>query len=179
MEFDAVVLAGGRSARLGGTAKALLEIAGRSLLDLTLDAVTDARRTVVVGDVTVRPGVLLTRENPAFGGPVAATAAGLARLAPGAEHTLVLACDMPLIATVITALREAGGGIAVDDGREQYLAALLPTAELRAATAGPVDGIAMRTVLAAIDPIARVPVPTGSTRDIDTWTDAELFGAHA
>lgn len=187
MDFDAVVLAGGRSSRLGGTEKALLEIGGRRLLDLTLDAVTDARRTVVVGEVTVPPGILVTREFPAFGGPAAAIAAGLAVLDSDADHTLVLACDMPRVSEVVAALLAAGGGLAVDEGREQYLAGLYPSVALRRSVSpgsgtGPVDGRSVRSLLAAIEaavPLARIAVPAGSTHDIDTWTDAELFGAHA
>ena len=187
MEFDAVVLAGGRSSRLGGTAKATLEIDGRSLLDLTLDAVTDARCTVVVGDVSAPPGTLVTREFPAFGGPAAGIAAGLEVLDSGADLTLVLACDMPRVGEVVAALLAAGAGIAVDDGREQYLAGLYPSVALRRSVssrpgAAPVDGRSVRSLLATIEatlPLPRVPVPAGSTHDIDTWTDAELFGAHA
>ncbi|MCC5783938.1 molybdopterin-guanine dinucleotide biosynthesis protein A, partial [Kocuria sp. CCUG 69068] len=47
--FHAVVLAGGRSARLGGRPKAGLRRAGRTLLELTLDAVREAAGVVVVG----------------------------------------------------------------------------------------------------------------------------------
>ncbi|MFD1214070.1 molybdenum cofactor guanylyltransferase, partial [Arthrobacter sp. GCM10027362] len=46
---DAVVLAGGRSSRLGGVPKALLEFEGRTLLRRTLDALSGARRIAVVG----------------------------------------------------------------------------------------------------------------------------------
>jgi len=187
MEFDALVLAGGRSSRLGGTDKALLEIDGRSLLDITLAAVTDARLTVVVGEVTATPGILVTREFPAFGGPAAGIAAGLAALSsapiPGpSPHTLVLACDMPRVTEVVAALLSAGGGIAVDEGRDQYLAGLYPSVALLRSVSGRVDGLAVRSLLATIEAthaLPRVAVPAGSTHDIDTWTDAELFGAHA
>ena len=118
MEFDAVVLAGGRSSRLGGTAKAMLEIDGLTLLDITLDAVRDARHTVVVGDVVAPPGILVTREAPVFGGPAAGIAAGLAALDSTVDHVLVLACDMPRVSEVVTALLASGEGIAVDGARE-------------------------------------------------------------
>jgi len=187
MEFDAVVLAGGRSSRLGGTAKAMLEIDGRTLLEITLAAVTDARRTVVVGDVVAPPGILVTREAPVFGGPAAGIAAGLAALDSTADHVLVLACDMPRVSEVVTALRAAGEGIAVDEAREQYLAGLYPSLALREAAlrqpgSTPVAGGSVRSLLAAIEKtraLPRIAVPPGSTHDIDTWTDAELFGAHA
>src|SRR4051794_27690959 len=77
VEFDAIVGAGGRGTRLGGVDKASLDVAGRSLLERVLDAVAAARTVVVVGDErpTGRP-VRWTREQPAYGGPVAAAYAG-------------------------------------------------------------------------------------------------------
>ena len=96
MDFDAVVLTGGRGSRLGGISKAQLQRDGVSLLALTLRATTGARNVVVVGDVEPAPGYRVTRENPPYAGPVAAIAAGLAELAPeSSPHTLVLACDIP------------------------------------------------------------------------------------
>jgi molybdopterin-guanine dinucleotide biosynthesis protein A len=82
--FDAVLLAGGRATRLGGADKAGLEVRGRTLLDHALDAVSGARRVVVVGDErpTSHP-VLWAREHPPYGGPVAATYAGLEVLGRG------------------------------------------------------------------------------------------------
>src|SRR5688572_27736790 len=73
MDFDAVVLAGGRAERLEGADKAALDVAGATLLDRALRAVAGARTVVVVGDE--RPTdvpVVWTRERPAYGGPVAA-----------------------------------------------------------------------------------------------------------
>ena len=56
---------------------------------------------VVVGDADVPSGVLRTREDPPFGGPVAALDAGLAALGRAhgqAPWTLVLAADLPDLA---------------------------------------------------------------------------------
>ena len=63
---DAVILAGGRATRLGGTAKPLVEVAGRTLLQSALDAASGADRIVVVGPVPVPPGVLRPVEDPPF-----------------------------------------------------------------------------------------------------------------
>jgi molybdopterin-guanine dinucleotide biosynthesis protein A len=189
MDFDAIVLAGGRSSRLGGEPKAALSFEGRSLVSRTLDAAADARRSVVVGDASalVLPaGVRLTREEPAFGGPAAAIAAGLAALAgPGSgEYTLVLACDMPGIGLALPPLlesagRAADGAIAVDSvGHPQYLAGVYRTASLAAAVERHGAGLANLSVfalLAGLD-LERTPVPDGSTRDVDTWADAARFG---
>ena len=86
MEFDAIILAGGRSSRLGGVPKSGLIYDGATLLERSLRAAGAARRTVVVGpDPGGLPGGVLTcREEPPFAGPAAAIAAGLAALA--ADH---------------------------------------------------------------------------------------------
>src|SRR5215203_4512866 len=47
--YTAVVLAGGKAARLGGQAKPQLRVGGRPILAAVLDAVADAERRIVVG----------------------------------------------------------------------------------------------------------------------------------
>ncbi|HMT90563.1 MAG TPA: nucleotidyltransferase family protein [Dermatophilaceae bacterium] len=98
LDYAAIVLAGGRSSRLGGTPKATLATSGRPLVEVVLDAVRDARMRVVVGDGPVHPGVLVTQEEPRYAGPAAAVAAGLRALRDAAvtsPWTVVLACDLP------------------------------------------------------------------------------------
>ncbi|WP_308813095.1 NTP transferase domain-containing protein [Arthrobacter sp. PAMC25284] len=70
MEFDAVILAGGRSARLSGVPKAGLLVDGSTLLALALRAARGARRVVVVGPDpgTLPDSVLNCREEPPFAG---------------------------------------------------------------------------------------------------------------
>ncbi|HMM82027.1 MAG TPA: NTP transferase domain-containing protein [Terrimesophilobacter sp.] len=70
MLIDAVVLAGGRSARLGSVAKATLTVGGRDLLELTVSAALSvSRRCVVVGPIDpaeldrVAPGGRATRDT--------------------------------------------------------------------------------------------------------------------
>lgn len=129
---DAVVLAGGRSSRLGGAPKQALLYKGETLVGLTVRAVDPARRTVIVGPAGVAgpaagpagavggadshpplPGaVAVTREDPPFSGPASAIAAGLRCLdaAAGpepADAVIVVACDMPDVARAITVLRAA------------------------------------------------------------------------
>ncbi|HAM26270.1 MAG TPA: molybdopterin-guanine dinucleotide biosynthesis protein MobA [Microbacteriaceae bacterium] len=192
MNFDAIVLAGGRSARLGGEPKAALRYEGRSLLSLTLDAAADAKRTVVVGDASalvVPVGVLVARERPAFAGPAAAIAAGLVALAGASpsDYTLVLACDMPGIANAVPPLLEraghaADGAIALDSaGHPQYLAGIYRTASLAAAVrnhAAGLENLSVRALLAGLE-LAHAPVPLGSTSDVDTWADVARFGIPA
>jgi molybdopterin-guanine dinucleotide biosynthesis protein A len=98
MIFDAVILAGGRAARLGGTPKPGIVVAGATLLDHALAATRDAACTVVVGPPDALPDataarlaerdarrIVRTREDPPFGGPVAGIDAGLRALAARRE----------------------------------------------------------------------------------------------
>lgn len=176
--FDAIVVAGGRGLRLGGKDKPALELAGRSLLDIAIDAARAARAIVVVGPR--RPAgraVKWAREEPAGGGPLAALAAGLRALPPGSGIVAVLAADLPAIeaGTIHALLRtidEADGAVAVDStGRAQPLLAAYRTAALRRAlaTIGQPHGQPMRRLLETLD-LARLEVGRAA-EDIDTPGD--------
>ncbi|MBM0232113.1 NTP transferase domain-containing protein [Micromonospora sp. STR1_7] len=96
--YAAVVLAGGAARRMGGVDKPALPVGGRSMRDRVLAAVADAAPRVLVGPAeAVPPGVRITREDPPGGGPVAATAAGLALLDPDTTRVALLAADLPLL----------------------------------------------------------------------------------
>jgi molybdopterin-guanine dinucleotide biosynthesis protein A len=177
--YTAVVLAGGRAARLGGQAKPQLIVGSRSMLASVLAAVADAAARVVVGPAQPVPDdVLLVREQPPGGGPVAALRAGLARV--DTDVIAVLAGDLPfLTADVIAELRRrltADGVLVVDDsGRDQLLLGLWRTERLRAAV-GPRGGpTSMRRALAPLSVDRwRPDVPAGSPPpwlDCDTPTD--------
>ena len=181
MVFDALILAGGRSSRLEGSAKQNLQVGGVPLLESTVGAVRAAgvRRVVVVGDDELE-GVLTVREAPAFAGPVAAIAIGLAALTERPDAVLVLACDMPQIHRALHPLLASfsgDGAIAVDRGLRQQLAfAAAPDALSRAlATLPTVVDASVRSLLAELA-LTDVAVPPGATDDIDTWEDAERFG---
>ena len=134
--FDALILAGGRSSRLGGVPKQSLVFHGQTLLERSVTAAAGARQCVVVGDAgslafpsgtprrpsgeSLLPGLLTCREDPPFAGPAAAIAAGLDTLAGaggGAPYTLVLACDMPLASQAVNVLTNALAGSAAGAGR--------------------------------------------------------------
>jgi len=184
LPFDAVVLAGGRAERLG-TPKPGVVVGGRPLLEHALAATAGAGRTVVVGpDELADPArYTLTREEPPFGGPVAALAAGLAALPDDgrAPWVLVLACDVPRAAEAVPALLAAARGradrvravLAVRDGREQWLVGLYERAALADALAAlpAVHGASVRRLLAGLPALA-VPDDDGATADVDTWEDA-------
>ena len=198
MDFDALILAGGRSARLGGVPKSGLRLDGETLLERTLRAASGARAVVVVGpDPGNLPrGILAVREDPPFAGPAAAIAAGLLALSgdtqrgtsPPAAWTLVLACDMPHVAMAVNALLEEleksqhlDGVIArAADGRLQPLVAVYRTAALNRETAtaaarGELRDSPVFQLLARLE-LRPVPVPVHSTDDVDTWDDAASLG---
>jgi molybdopterin-guanine dinucleotide biosynthesis protein A len=166
---------------------------GASLLQRSLGASRGAAAVVVVGpDPGVLPrGVLNCREDPPFGGPAAAVAAGLAVLARARAArplTLILACDMPNVATAVRALNEArqlstgpDGVMAVSaDGRRQPLVGFYSTAALQRsvqdlASRGALVNGSVTALLASLD-LQLVTVPAGSTDDVDTWDDAAALG---
>jgi molybdopterin-guanine dinucleotide biosynthesis protein A len=194
MAFDAVILAGGRATRLGGTAKATLVFEGQPLLLRAVEAAAGARSLVVVGDAApgLPEGVLVTRESPAYGGPVAALGAGFALLPVSDrqdenELVLVLACDVPGIgAAVVPLLRAArddptiDGALAVDpDGARQYLAAVFRRASLGSALRrSPLEGLSMRRLVEDMR-LAEVPVAAGVADDVDDWADARRLRVSA
>lgn len=171
----AVVLAGGRAARLGGQAKPQLEVGGRPMLAAVLDAVGDAECRIVVGpSQPVPPGVVLVREQPPGGGPVAALRAGLAEVTT--DVVVLLAADLPfLTAALVEELRRrlTGDGVLVvdDGGRDQFLLGAWHTTALRAAVSGPSGPTSLRKVFA---PLAvrrlRPVVPAGTP---SPWTDCD------
>ncbi|MCO1596285.1 NTP transferase domain-containing protein [Micromonospora sp. RHAY321] len=116
--YAALVLAGGAARRMGGVDKPALPVGGRPMRDRVLAAVADAAPRVLVGPADAVPGgVRVTREDPPGGGPVAATAAGLALLDPGTTLVALLAADLPLltraaIGELLTHLDDPEGAVA-------------------------------------------------------------------
>jgi molybdopterin-guanine dinucleotide biosynthesis protein A len=177
-DFSAVVLAGGTAARLDGADKASIEHAGRTLLEWALDALLDACEVVVVGDPvpTTRP-VTFTRENPRYGGPVAALLTGRDALLRPPRTLGVLAVDMPRVtAYTFRRLHEAAVGhdgafLADPDGRRQ-LAGVLDVTRLDAVRPDHQGqhGMALHRLLSGLDLAVLGPVGE-EARDIDTWAD--------
>ncbi|MGW4929518.1 NTP transferase domain-containing protein [Agromyces sp. NPDC004153] len=191
--LDAVILMGGRAERLGGAAKGDLRVDGRTLLERVVDAADVVRDRVVVGEIgaSVLPiDVRVVREEPPFGGPAAAVAAGVRALGGDADAVLLLAGDQPFVAAAIPPLLEAldrgaadaDGARAVDaDGRAQHLTCVVRRAALEAAVAAAsdgrsLDGVSMRRLLEPLR-LVDVAVPPEATMDVDTWADADAVGA--
>ncbi|MDR6906231.1 CTP:molybdopterin cytidylyltransferase MocA [Agromyces sp. 3263] len=194
---DAVILMGGRATRLDGVAKGDLRVGGRTLLERVVDAASVARNRVVVGEpgVSVLPtGVRVVREEPRFGGPAAAVAAGVAALPTDAGAVLLLAGDQPFVAEAVPILLAAldadrardqlhDGVRAVDAaGRAQHLTSVIRRSALVAAitatgaAGASLDGVAMRRLLEPLR-LLDVQVPEAATMDVDTWADAKAVGA--
>jgi molybdopterin-guanine dinucleotide biosynthesis protein A len=173
--YAAVVLAGGRAARLGGRAKPQLEVGGRTMLEAVLAAVADAAPRVVVGPPQPVPaGVRVVREQPPGGGPVAAMRAGLA--AVDTDVVAVLAGDLPFVTPGLLAdLRArltADGVLVVDDaGRDQYLLGVWRTAALRAALRGADGPVPVRRVVARVSVTRYSPARQPGTPP--PWTDCD------
>lgn len=172
------MLAGGAASRLGGADKASIEVAGRTLLARALDALVDAHEVVVVGDPvpTERP-VTFCREDPRYGGPVAALLTGVDALLHPPATVAVLAVDMPHVtpATLRRLLAAAtgrdGAALVGPDGRRQ-LALVLDADRLGAVRPDHEGqhGMAVRRLLGPLD-LAEVAATGHEHRDVDTWTD--------
>ena len=178
LPWSAIILAGGRGARLDGVDKAGIEIAGRTLLAWALDAVVDAREVVVVGDPvpTERP-VTFTRESPRYGGPAAGLLTGLDALLDVPDYVAVVAVDMPRLSMatmrrLTDAAADRDGSVLVGpDGRRQ-LAVVLASARLQEVRPDHEHqhDLALWRLLDPLD-LAEVPSVGDEHRDVDTWTD--------
>lgn len=177
-----VVLAGGRSTRFGeDKTRALL--GGVSLLDRVLRELPSDDQVIVVGEPrpTVRP-VRWEREEPEFGGPLAALAAALPEVR-SSTFTLV-GGDMPQAAPALDVLAEMLLSTPVDavlatdpEGRRQPLLAAYRTDAVRAAMPTSAQNLPLRALLHELD-VTTLPVDVTFSADVDTQDDlAELIGS--
>lgn len=193
----AVVLVGGRARRMGGAAKHLLPLGGSTPWRRTLSALADRGIAPVVavgpapeetapeGGAKGAGAVIWVREEPPFGGPVAALAAALALPAlERAEEFLLLAGDLAHPEAVVTrlmrrdptpsapSLEGAAGVVFRAEGRPQWLAGRYRVAAVRAALTalGEVEGASCRALLGGL-PIRWIPDEDGTSADIDTPDD--------
>ncbi|MET0779905.1 MAG: molybdenum cofactor guanylyltransferase [Microbacterium sp.] len=182
-ELAAILLAGGRGSRMGGVHKPLLEIGGTTLLDAAITAARNAGcdPIVAVGDPAIAvsaaaSAIAWVREDPPFGGPVAAILVALPLVT--ASRTLVLACDLPRVVDAVKVLNAAAftaDGVCLADasGQRQWLTALYRTDALRTAGASiPDEGrdASVRTLLAGLS-ITTIATSDDLAADIDTWDD--------
>lgn len=182
--FCGVVLAGGTAARMDGVDKASVELHGRTLLEIAIDAFLDADEVVVVAPTpvpTTRP-VTYVCEDPPRGGPVAGLLTGVDALLRRPRLLGVLAVDMPRVtAYTVRRLREAcvghDGAFLHDGSGRRQLAGVLDAARL--AEARPdlegQHGMSLRRLLEPLD-LAEVPAHGDEAIDVDTWEDLRDLG---
>lgn len=201
IDLAALLLAGGRARRLGGAVKPLQTVGGRTLLDIAVEAATDAGADPIVAvgaELPSRGAVRWTREDPPFGGPVSAIVAGFAAATAAADSlpswTLVLACDLPHAGSAVPLLTAAAAlvpdeadAVCLGDphSRPQFLVGLYRTRTLgrqieRMPRAG--RDAAVRELVADLavtvvgDPRAAALTFDSAAAlsfDIDTWEDLE------
>lgn len=183
--FAAIIVAGGAGTRLSGVSKPGLVIAGRTLMDRTLDACAGASHVVIVGGEHLkRNGALWACEEPAGSGPAAGVSAGLAALdaaGDAAALVLVLGADTPRAHVAVAALlarARAGvdGAWLVDgSGVSQPLVAVYRREAIAARCAADTSpGASMRRVTNGLH-MAAVDDVHGASRDVDTWEDVEYW----
>lgn len=179
-DWTAIVLSGGGGRRLGGTDKAVIELAQRSTIDRIIGDLPTSVDVIVAGPPcpTARP-VHFVQEDPPDGGPVAGIAAALECVPT--ELLAIVAVDMPLGGRALPRLvqhvrdGDVDAAIAVDStGRRQPLCAAWRTPALHAAVerlAGGRD----RAVHALLDDvrIETVPLDDRLLVDIDTTEDLQ------
>ena len=176
---------------MGGAAKPLFEVGGRTLLAAAVTAVTDAgARPITVAADVLDPGldVAWVREDPPFGGPVAGAVAVLEAWAARGRCRSGRSCSRATCPARLTPSRGSpptcrscprdSDGICLGDSssRPQWLTgiyrhrALLGARRRRCPIAG-----ATRPVRALVEDLAItvVAVPGDLTDDIDTWEDLE------
>jgi molybdopterin-guanine dinucleotide biosynthesis protein A len=189
--WAAVILAGGRARRLGGTDKPGIAIGGRTLAASAVGAAVaaDTSQIIVVGPprpelITATPATAIefTCEDPPGGGPVPALRAGLDLVTE--PWLVLLAGDMPFLRerhlqAVLCAARQSGGAMMVDDsGRPQWLASCWRTTDLRRALAT-YSGDSLRGLLEPWRgvPVVMPPEPGQPAPWLDCDTPADLTAA--
>jgi molybdenum cofactor guanylyltransferase len=192
-DFDTIVLAGGRAARLDGADKPGLAVAGVPMVAAVAGAAVAAGThvLVLVGPPRaeldrVAARLVCVTEDPPFGGPVPALRRGLAEVS--APLVAVLAADLPFLqAGDLSALLEpvaagsaAGAVLADDEGRPQWLAGCWITERLSGALAG-YQGRSMHGLLTGLQPRQiRLSRPAGQPPPwLDCDTREELALARA
>jgi len=163
-----VILAGGRSSRMGGRDKALLELGGQSLLDRLR-----ARLSPQVGALAINTNAelgaaahgcaVLPDRFAGFPGPLAGIHAGLlwAETVPGVTHVATVSVDTPFLPADFAArLASADGSLvalARSDGRLHPTCALWPVA-LRARLEAFLEAGATGKVLAFAEDVGYLAV---------------------
>jgi molybdopterin-guanine dinucleotide biosynthesis protein A len=112
MRVTGVIQAGGRSTRMGGQPKALMELGGRRIVERVLDAVAPAVDDLLLvtntPDLYASLGVPMVADVYPDAGSLGGIYAGL-KAAPG-EAAFTVACDMPFLHPAVVRLVVARAG---------------------------------------------------------------------
>lgn len=121
-ELGVIVLAGGRSTRMGAE-KAQVKLDGARLVDRTLASLPAHAVPVVVSPFPLNLNVAQVSEEPPFGGPVAGIHAGVQALST--ELVGVIAVDAPysgaLLPDLARSLHTSGADVAVVQATDGYV----------------------------------------------------------
>lgn len=187
----AIVLAGGRSRRMGSDKAALL-LDGRPLLAHVVEAAgahgpvvlvaPERRAAATLDDAALAHLQTVALEDPPDGGPAAGICAGLAALPDDTRDVLVLACDLPAasrLAAALTAAQRTADVLAPvdDEGFVQHLAARYSVAALRAAASalGTTRDISVRRLVGGLT-VQRLDVDPAALVDVDDPLAAARHG---
>ena len=189
MTFSVVVLSGGSARRLGRD-KASTTINGISMIERVLRPISDDVEVIVVGEYSesITREVIITREDPAGTGPLAALAAGLTHVTN--DKFLLLATDMPFVGDLglelLKILDEASDGIdaivPVDEqGKLQPLCAAYRSHSVRNAFAriGDATNGSMKRLVEELQFQSYNQQDTWNLSDVDTLKNLEDAREHA
>lgn len=176
MDIGCIILAGGRSTRMGAD-KAQMLVDDRRLVDHALDSLPHEWDTVIVSPLDLgRPTVT---EDPPYGGPVAGISAGLQVL----DNPLVavMAVDAPhsgrMLRRLLAALGDDDVAVATTDGYVQPLCAVWKRNCLESALEQVGDrDVAAKRLIAAARNVTYIP-GDGSEVDYDTPDALSALGA--
>ena len=179
--WTAIVLTGGSGTRLGGRRKAEIMLGEATLLEHVLRGLPAEVDVIVVGPAPSAPSrtVIVTRESPAGGGPVAALAAGLQLVTTPLIG--VIATDMPFASGLLSDLAanippEADALAPIDaTGHRQSLCAAYRSAALRRAIQSleTVENASMRSLLQHLAVAETTATRPADLEDIDTPSDLD------
>jgi len=189
MTFSVLVLSGGQARRLGQD-KASTVINGSTMLDRVLRDIPEEASIVIVGDApkNLKRKVIITREEPAGAGPLAALAAGLIHVVT--SNFLLLATDMPFVGDLGTRLLEIledspiqiDAVVPIDEsGKTQPLCAAYRTATVRGALAriGNYTNGSMKQLTAELQIRNYDQQNLWELSDVDTVENLEKARSHA
>ena len=141
----AIIVAGGRSARMGGIDKSTISLNGVRLIDHLLAGLQSLGiaqdNIVIVSTKTLAENIAHTAESPAFGGPLAGISAGLQAIPASSSRVAIFSVDapdswklLPQLANTLANNAERDAAIIKDDaGIANPLCSVWKTAQLSSA----------------------------------------------